>query len=354
MQPKTLKFDPKKILIILHGSIGDVTRALPLADSLRQGFPRAFLAWSVEPLSLPLLKDNPTIDEIIVFDRSRWWTTFGRFLARIRAEQFDLVLDLQRHFKSGFISRWSGAGQRIGFGRRDGKELNWLFNNRHIDTQGDTFSKLDHYMQFADYLGVLRAPLEWNFYLSAAEWSAVENHLSGVRPRFAVLFVGTRWESKNWFATQMARCVEILNHDHRLDVVLLGGKEDQALALEAATKARVVVTNLVGRTSLREAIGIIDKAQLAVGPDTGLMHIAAAVRTPVISLWGATNPQRTGPYGFGDLVIQGQAPCVPCNRRRCSIGRVCMKSISVEQIADKVDLAIGGVSVRQVHGAPRL
>src|SRR5882724_8168010 len=87
MQPKTLKFDPKKILIILHGSIGDVTRALPLADSLRQGFPRAFLAWSVEPLSLPLLKDNPTIDEIIVFDRSRWWTTFGRFLARIRAEQ---------------------------------------------------------------------------------------------------------------------------------------------------------------------------------------------------------------------------------------------------------------------------
>ena len=351
MQPDTLKLDPKKILMILHGSIGDVTRALPLANSLRQGFPRAFLAWSVEPPSLPLLKDNSAIDEIIVFDRAHGWKTFGRFLAQIRGAQFDLVLDLQRHFKSGFISWWSGAGQRIGFGRRDSKELNWLFNNLHIDAYGDTFSKLEHYMKFADYLGVPRAPLEWNFYLSAAEWSAVENHLSGVHSPFAVLLVGTRWESKNWFAAQMARCVEILNHDHRLDVVLLGGKEDQALALEAVANTRVVVTNLVGGTSLREAIGIIDKAQLAVGPDTGLMHIAAAVRTPVISLWGATNPQRTGPYGFGDLAIQGQAPCVPCNRRRCSIGRVCMKSISADQIADKIDVAIGRDSGQQVHGA---
>ncbi len=353
MQPNTPKFNPKKILIILHGSIGDVTRALPLADSLRQGFPRAFLAWSVEPASLPLLQENPAIDEIIVFDRSQWWKSFGRFLAQIRAERFDLVLDLQRHFKSGFISWWSGAGQRIGFGRHDSKELNWLYNNLHIDTYGETFSKLEHYLRFADYLGVPRAPLEWDFHLTGAEWSSVEHHLSGVRPPFAAVFVGARWDSKKWFAVQMARCAEMLHDDYRLDVVLLGGKEDQALALEAAADARVVVTNLVGRTSLREAIGIIDNAQLAVGPDTGLMHIAAAVRTPVISLWGATSPQRTGPYGFGNLVIQGHAPCVPCNRRRCSIGRICMKSISAEQIADKIDLAIGSVGTQQVHGAPR-
>ena len=353
MQPNTSKFDPKKILIILHGSIGDVIRALPLADSLRRGFPRAFLAWSVEPPSLPLLHENPAIDEIIVFDRPRGWKTFGRFLARIRAEHFDLVLDLQRHFKSGLISRWSGAGQRIGFGRGDSKELNWLYNNLHIDTYGEAFSKLEHYLRFADYLGVPRAPLEWNFHLTAAEWNAVENHLSQVRP-FAVLFVGARWESKRWFAGQIARCAEILSEDYRFDVVLLGGKEDRSLALEVAAEARVGITDLVGRTSLREAIGVIDRAQLAVGPDTGLMHIAAAVGTPVISLWGATNPQRTGPYGFSNLVIQGQAPCVPCNRRRCSIGRICMKSISAQQIADKIEFAIGHGSGQQVHGAPRL
>jgi heptosyltransferase-1 len=354
VQPNTPKFDPKKILIILHGSIGDVTRALPLADSLRQGFPRAFLAWSVEPPSLPLLQENTAIDEIIVFDRPRGWKTFGRFLAQIRAGQFDLVLDLQRHFKSGLISRWSGAGQRIGFGRGDSKELNWLYNNRHIDTYGETFSKLEHYLRFADYLGVPRAPLEWNFHLTAAEWRSVENHLACVGPRFAVLFAGARWESKRWFGDQIARCAEILSNAYRFDVVLLGGKEDRSLALEAVAEARVGIVDLVGCTSLREAIGIIDRAQLAVGPDTGLMHIAAAVRTPVISLWGATNPQRTGPYGFGDLVIRGRASCVPCNRRRCSIGRVCMKSISAGEIADKIEFAISRGGGRQVHNATRV
>lgn len=347
MKHRTPEFDPKKILIILHGSIGDVTRALPLANSLRNGFPHAFLAWSIEPASFPLLQGNAAVDEVILFDRAHWRKTFGRFLAHVRAERFDLVLDLQRHLKSGFISWWTGARQRVGFDRHDSKEFNWLFNNLHIDRQGETISKLEHYLRFADYLGVPRAPLKWNFHLTAEEWSAVEAHLSGVRGSFAVLFAGTRWESKRWFADQMAQCAAVLKNDYRLDVVLLGGKEDQELAQEAVAAAHVALTNLAGRTSLREAIGIIEKAQLAVGPDTGLMHIAAAVRTPVVSLWGATNPQRTGPYGFADLVIQGQAPCVPCNRRQCSIGRVCMKSITTDQIALTIAKAIGRENMRQ-------
>jgi ADP-heptose:LPS heptosyltransferase len=81
-------------------------------------------------------------------------------------------------------------------------------------------------------------------------------------------------------------------------------------------------------------------AKLSIGPDTGLMHIAAAVGTPVVSLWGATRPERTGPYGYGDLVVQGRAPCVPCNRRRCKIGRICMQSITTEEIGQKIGLAL--------------
>ena len=93
-------------------------------------------------------------------------------------------------------------------------------------------------------------------------------------------------------------------------------------------------------TSLREAVGIIERAKVAIGPDTGLMHIAAALGTPVVSLWGATDPGRTGPHGFSHLVIQGQASCVPCLRRYCPIGRICMQSISKDQIAAKIDLAL--------------
>ena len=348
MALRTPSFDPKKILIVLHGSIGDVTRALPLANLLRKGFPKAYLAWSIEPASRPLLEGCPAIDEIILFDRRHPWQALWPFLAKVRTRRFDLVLDLQRHLKSGVISRYTGARQRIGFHRNDAKEFNWLFNNLHIEPFGESISKLDHYLKFADYLGIDRSPIVWEFTLSAAEKVAVDEHLSQVGRRFAVLFVGTRWQSKQWFAAQIAECAALLQAKHQLDVVLLGGKEDQAMAREAAARARGRVVNLTGGTSLREAIGIIERANVAVGPDTGLMHIAAAVGTPVVSLWGATDPRRTGPHGFAELVIQGQAACVPCGRRHCSIGRICMQSITTEQIAAKVEQALRAVPVDEV------
>ena len=341
MVTATPDLTPKRILIVLHGSIGDVTRALPLAAIVRKKFPHVFLAWSIEPACFPLLQDNRAIDEIILFDRARWWKSAGSFLARVRRGKFDLVLDLQRHFKSGFISWWSGAPLRIGFDRRDSKEFNWLFNNQHIPAEGPA-AKLEHYLKFADYLGIERTLLEWNFNLTADERGAVDRYLGKRECAFAVLFVGTRWESKQWFPAQIAQCAERLQRDHNLEVVLLGAKADRDLAGEVAGLSRVELINLVGSTTLREAIAIIQRARLAVGPDTGLMHIAAAVRTPVISLWGATNPRRTGPYGFAELIIQGTAPCVPCERRSCSIGRLCMRSITVEQIGRKIDDALAG------------
>jgi lipopolysaccharide heptosyltransferase I len=353
MGTSTPNFDPKKILIVLHGSIGDVIRALPLANLLRKGFPKAYLAWSVEPAARPLLEGCPAIDEIILFDRGRPWRAAWPFLAKIRSRRFDLVLDLQRHLKSGVISRYSGAPQRIGFHRSDSKEFNWLFNNQHIEPFGETVYKLNHYLKFADYLGIDRSSVSWEFAVTVEEKVSIAKHLSEVRRRFAVLFIGTRWQSKQWFPAQIAECAELLQVEHQLDVVLLGAKHDQPIAREVMALARGRVIDLVGGTSLREALGIIERADVAVGPDTGLMHVAAAVGTPVVSLWGATDPQRNGPYGFTELAIQGRAPCVPCGRRHCSIGRICMRSITKEQVAAKVEQALRGVSANEVtYGGP--
>ncbi len=341
MQLSVPSSDPKRILLILHGSIGDVTRAMPLVTVLRKGFPRSYIAWSVEPASRPLLEHNPAIDEIILFDRVRGWRALIPFLRQIREQHFDLVLDLQRILKSGLISWATGARRRIGFNRADAKEFNWVFNNLHIEAFDETIPKIEHYFKFTDYLGLPREAPQWNFRLTAKERAAVQNHISFIKQSFAVLFVGTRWQSKRWFATQIARCADLLHDEYRLDVVFLGGESDRELANEAVKESKTVVTNLVARTSLREAIGIIERANVAVGPDTGLMHIAAAVGTPVISLWGATRPERTGPYGYSDLVIQGRAPCVPCNRKRCRIGRICMQSITTAEISERIALALG-------------
>jgi lipopolysaccharide heptosyltransferase II len=343
---RTELLEPKRILIVLHGSIGDVTRALPLVSIIRKGFPRAYLAWTVEPPSLPLVSGYPGLDDVILFDRRRWWRGFGPFLRRVRSSRFDLVLDLQRHFKSGVISRWSGARDRIGFNRRDAKEFNWLFNNRFIAAAGEGISKLDHYLKFAEYLGLKPFPLEWSFKLSAEEQSRIDGHLAKINGPYVVLFVGSRWESKQWFPAQVADCARAIVEGRRLEIVLLGSKEDQSLADQALRHARVPVTNLVGRTSLREALGIIDRARAAIGPDTGLMHLAAAVGTPVVSLWGATSALRTGPYGFGDFAVQGRAPCAPCYLKHCPINRICMQSIHTEGVMEKLDRALSRATVK--------
>ena len=341
-----MKLDPKKILIILHGSIGDVVRAIPTANALRGAYPKAKIAWAIEPAALPLVEHHAAVDEPILFDRRHWRKSLGPFLCRVRRERFDLVLDLQRLFKSGLISWWSGAPCRIGFHRCDAKEFNWLFNNHHISAGEKGLSKLMHYLKFAEYLG-LTASVRWDLPLMAEREGRIKMLLDGVGRRFAVFFVGSRWESKQWFPNQTAQCADEVQRRYGLDPVLLGSREDIGVARAVQQACATRPASLVGQTSLAEAMGIIGQAEVAVGPDTGLMHIAAAVGTPVVSLWGATSPERTGPYGCDHLVIRGRARCSPCYLRRCPIGRLCMQAIDVEEVAAKVGEALARKAMEQ-------
>ncbi|MBI4527649.1 MAG: glycosyltransferase family 9 protein [Deltaproteobacteria bacterium] len=332
-----MKIKPSKILIVLHGSIGDVTRAIPLANLIKRAYPKAVLAWAVEPLAFPLLQNLPAIDEIILFDRRCWWRSAIPFLREIRSKGFEMVLDLQRHFKSGLVSWCSGAPYRLGFHRRDAKEFNWLFNNLHIPASDHEISKFDHYLRFAAFLDIEPRPIEWGFELTIEEEKSVRGLLRGVNAPFAAIFVGSSWKSKQWFPGQTAKTAALLHDRFGLDIVLLGGEGDVSFAGEVAGFVSAGLRNLVGRTSLREAIGVLRRAELAVGPDTGLMHLSAAVGTPVVSLWGATSPVRTGPYGNEQYAIRGKADCSPCYLRDCPIGRICMQSIGIDEVATKVE-----------------
>jgi len=332
----------KRILIILHGSIGDVTRALPLVNRLREACPDCKITWSIEPPSLPLVENHPAVDEVIVFDRVRWRRSLFPFLGKVRSGGFDLVLDLQRILKSGLISRWSGAPRRLGFHRLDSKEGNWLFNNLHIDAVGDGISKLSHYLKFADFLGVPASPIEWKVRWSSREEEIASQRLESVGERFAVFFLGARWESKRWFPYEAALSAREVHDRYGLSIVVLGGEGDIQLVREMEGYGLVPLANFVGVNSLRESIAMLARARVAVGPDTGLMHLSAAVGTPVVSLWGATDPARTGPWGSEGLLLRGKADCSPCYRKTCPIGRVCMQSIAVEAIIGKVGEALAG------------
>jgi ADP-heptose:LPS heptosyltransferase len=197
-----------------------------------------------------------------------------------------------------------------------------------------------HYLKFAEFFGIPAEPVKWELQLTAEDEVRAKGLLGDSQGTPAVLFVGSRWESKQWFAAQIGATSAAIRLRYGLEVVLLGAATDRVLSEEAEALAQGKVINLTGRTTLRDAIAIIQQARFCVGPDTGLMHIAAALGTPVVSLWGATDPVRTGPYGFADLAIRGKADCSPCYRRRCAIGRVCMQSITVDAILTMIDRAL--------------
>jgi heptosyltransferase-1 len=149
---------PRRVLIVLLGAIGDVVRALPLLGRIRKAWPDAHIAWAVEPKSKAVLEHHRWLDEIIVYDRAHAPWTFPSFLRRVRRGHFDLVIDLQRHLKSGFTSRISGARDRFGFSAPNTKEFNHLFSNHQIAPQPNMRLKLMQYQAFGDALGLAQSP----------------------------------------------------------------------------------------------------------------------------------------------------------------------------------------------------
>lgn len=335
--PHPLQRIPQRILIILLGAIGDVTRALPLLTRIRRAYPEAHIAWAVEPAAAPLLDYHPALNARIVYHRAQGIRAFWPFLGAIRRQQFDFVLDLQRHVKSGLISYFSGTPIRLGFHPTNCKEGNWLFNTHTVAPVADFSLKLGQYLTFADALGLPDDGVQFGLRLRPEEEQHVETLLEQVQQPFAAFFLGSRWPSRFWFPQAMADVAQTLRGRYGMDVVLLGGPGEVAFAQAVEATTTSPVSNLTGKTSLRDLIGIFSRCRFALGPDSGPMHIAAATGVPVISLWGATSPIRSAPWGSEQLVLQGPAACSPCYTQQCRIGRVCMQRITAERVLEVVE-----------------
>jgi lipopolysaccharide heptosyltransferase II len=330
-----------RILIILLGAIGDVARALPLANRVRAGYPDAHIAWAVEPRAAPLLERHPALDARLVFDRPGGAPALWRFLKRLRHEGYDLTLDLQRHAKSGLMSFASGAPVRLGFHRRNAKELNWVWNTHTIEPLPERGWKLEQYLRFAALLELPETAISFGITLAPEEEDRVGALLQPLGRPFAALFLGSTWESRLWFAERFAAVIDACDV-LGLDTVLVGGADARETARRTIALARRPPLDLTAATSLRECYGVLARARIAIGPDSGPMHLAAAAGTPVVSLWGATTPARSAPYGSEDLVVVGRVACAPCYLRDCPIGRQCMQSITPARVLAQIRRVLDG------------
>jgi lipopolysaccharide heptosyltransferase II len=324
------------------GSLGDIARGLCVAAHIKKTLPDSRITWLVEPKWVKLVEFHPSIDNVIVFNRAlNIFGVIGLF-RELRKKHFDITLDLQRHLKSGFFSFLSRAKRRIGFNRRDTKELNWIFNNEHIDFYGDALPKFRHYLKFNQYIGMPNTDTI-DFGLSSIDTLPhLPQSIAKITKPFVAVIIGSSWQSKDWLFEHYIELIRNILSSGKYAVVLLGDGSKQNLADDITHEVSSdSLVNMVHKTSLIELIAILKKASAAVGPDSGPGHLSAAVGTPYISLFGPTLPSRVVPYGCEHLAVQTCAECAPCNKRKCADHEDhCMRLITAKEVFEKLNSAL--------------
>ena len=338
--------DSPSILIILMGSLGDVARGLCLVSHIKDHLPASKVSWLIEKRRTDMVGFNPRLDRVIVFDRSRGIPGVWDLYQSLRRKHFDIALDLQRIFKSGFFSLLSGAGRRIGFHRKNTKEFNWVFNNEYIPYFSEDRSKLEHYLKFTEYLELPKLDTADFGFASLDVKQTVPPHVAEIQGSFIAVVMGSSWDSKDWNFSGYHNFVQYIIETQNRHVVLLGGNSQMKLAADLVEKLNSPnVIDLTGN-SLLEMTAVLKAAAAAVGPDSGPGHLAAAVGTPYVTLFGPTPAKRHAPYGCEHLVVQSSLNCAPCYKKQCpDRNKECMTDIDVSEVADKIARALAdGVS----------
>lgn len=330
------------ILIILMGSLGDVARGLGLVNHIKANLPQSRLIWLVEKKWADLVRFHRNIDRVIVFERAWRFAALRKLYQDLNSEHFDITLDLQRILKSGFFALLSGAGRRIGFHRRNAKEFNWIFNNEHIGYHSDDLSKIRHYLKFTEYLG-LPEPGRLDFgFSSLNEEEASPRVVATLKHPFVAVVLGASWQSKEWSFNGYLELIRHILFTLGLQVVLLGDSSREAVAKNLNQNVnKPGLIDLAGKTSLVELAAILKRAAAGIGPDSGPGHLAAAVGTPFVTIFGPTSQRRTAPFGYEDLAVTAALDCAPCYKKRCPAHHnACMVDIKPVQVIEKLSRAL--------------
>jgi heptosyltransferase-1 len=330
-----------RILLVKLSSFGDVLHTLPALEALRAAFPRGRITWLVEAAYAPLLARHPALDDVWLAPRLRpgeWFSGANPVLVRdllrrLRAQPFDLVVDFQGLLKSAIWVFLARSPRKVGYGGT--RELSYLALTDRVRPFDHEAHAVRRYLNLAHHLGASPAPP--NFRLDLGTDVDVSQFIPrGDSRPLAVLHPGARWASKLWPSASWARLARWLINERGFQVAITGSPADRELAARILAELANLPSpalNLVGRTSLAELAAVLRAARLAVTTDTGAMHLAAVLGTPVAALFGPTAPWRTGPWGQGHEVLRLGLECSPCFQRRCSDPR-CLQELTVESVTD--------------------
>jgi lipopolysaccharide heptosyltransferase I len=309
--------DAPRIALLKLSSLGDVIHALPVAATLRAARPRARLSWIVERREAAVLRGHPALDEVIVAD-TRGWRRARRpadvqaaladaaaLRRRLALARFDVALDLQGLLKSGVLAAATRAPVRVGLAARWRREpLSALFSNRRVTPPASARHVVEQYLALLAPLGITERRLEFALPVTPAAETAMEDWLAtvGLKPqrRLVVLNPGAGRSDKRWPVEHFAALAQRLAHDAGAHALVTWGPGEEGAARAIAAAAPVT---LAPPTDLPALLALLRRASAMVAADTGPLHMAAALGTPCVGLYGPTAAARNGPYGAGHRAL---------------------------------------------------
>ncbi|MFN0157938.1 MAG: lipopolysaccharide heptosyltransferase II [Bacteroidota bacterium] len=346
---------PERILVFQTAFLGDVILTLPLMQVLRSRFPKAHIACVTIPGAAPLLAHHTAVDECIEFDKRGIHRGIGgiiRFKKILQQKGFDLAMVPHRSLRSAAVVRLAGVPRRVGFSTSAGRMF--LTDVVRYDPHAHEISRN---LSLLGPLGIDADPLVLpTLFPGMEDKDRVNGFLAQYPSILAANLVGVApgsvWNTKRWPIEKFVELVRLLGANG-FSVVLIGGEADRKLADEIEKQSGTLpVLNAVGKLTLLQSAELIRRCRAIVSNDSAPMHMAVAMRTPVVGIFGATVPEfGFAPAGEHDVVVQTHGlPCRPCSihgGEKCPIKTfVCMKNIAVDEVMRNVQILVSTVSTK--------
>jgi ADP-heptose:LPS heptosyltransferase len=311
--------DPlSRILLIKPSSFGDIIHGLPVLAACKGHWPNAQIDWAVKREWAGLLTGHPMLRRVVFFPGTVWEGL--RAWPELRRANYDLVIDLQGLFRSGLYAALTGCPVRVGF---------------------DAVHAVDRCLDLVREIGVTTGPTPaFPTAGGRMEEKWVDDLWRGhqIRDGEAVCIIhpSARWPTKRWSAQRFAQLADGLIARERMRIIIVGSAAEASQIEQMSRHMSQPVINLTGETELLQLAALLRRSDLLVSNDSGPIHLAAAVGTPVVAIFGPTDPSRVGPYGGRHVVLRKEIDCSRCTRRACVRDGLCMQAIGVSEVFEAV------------------
>ncbi len=286
---------PARLCILRLSAIGDVTHVVPIVRTLQKTWPRTHITWIIGKLEAGLVSDITGV-EFILYDKSGGISAYLEIWKVLRQRRFDILLHMQMSLRASLISLLVRAPIRLGFDFQRAKDLQWVFTNHKINPVSHQHV-LDSFCEFLKAMGIHERVLQWKIPLTAEvqDWAAAL-----LKDRLPALVISpcSVHAYRNWSIEGYAAVAQYAHNTHGMHIVLTGGPSEMENSVGDAIVENLdfPVTNLIGKTSLKQLLAVVAGATVIISPDSGPAHMATAVGIPVIGLYASTNPNRARPY----------------------------------------------------------